>query len=149
MPTVEIRAIADTDFDAWLLLWKGYQRFYEVEIAESVTHATWARCLDPGEPMHAALAFVDGRALGLVHAIDHRSAWTIGDYCYLQDLFVAGNARGSGIGRALIEHVCAEARRRGACRVYWTTHEANRDAMLLYDRIAERSPFVQYRKYLT
>ena len=96
--------------------------------------------------MHAALAMVGEQALGLVHSIYHRSTWTTSDYCYLQDLFVADNARGNGIGRALIEHVYTDARRRGASRVYWTTHESNHNALQLYGRIADRSPFIQYRK---
>jgi GNAT superfamily N-acetyltransferase len=69
-----------------------------------------------------------------------------GDYCYLQDLFVSDDARGSGIGRALIAHVYAGARRRGASRVYWLTHESSHNAMPLYDRIADRSGFIQYPK---
>jgi GNAT superfamily N-acetyltransferase len=144
--SVEIKAIDNNDFDTWLPLWKGYQRFYEVDISESVTLKIWARFLDPAEPMHATLAMSGERALGLVHSIYHRSTWTTSDYCYLQDLFVEDDARGGGIGRALIEHVYADARRRGASRVYWTTHESNHDAMQLYDRIADRSPFIQYRK---
>lgn len=146
MKSIEIRAIDSNDFDIWLPLWKGYQQFYEVDIPESMTRETWARFLDPEEPMHAALAIALDRALGLVHSIYHRSAWTKGDDCYLQDLFVAHDARGRGIGRALIEHVYADAKRRGSPRVYWQTHESNHDAMQLYDRIADRSPFVQYRK---
>ena len=58
--------------------------------------------------MCAALAKVREQALGLVHSIYHRSTWATGDYCYLQDLFVADDARGSGSGRALIEHVYAD-----------------------------------------
>lgn len=146
MLSVEIKAIDHHDFDIWLPLWKGYQRFYEVDIPESVTLETWARFLDPVEPMYAALAMVGEQAVGLVHWLYHRSTWTIGDYCYLQDLIVADNARGGGIGRALIEHVYADATRRGVPRVYWTTHESNHNAMQLYDRIADRSPFIQYRK---
>jgi GNAT superfamily N-acetyltransferase len=146
MQSVEIKAIANNDFDIWLPLWKGYQRFYEVDIPESVTLKTWARLLDPVEPMCAALAMVGELALGLVHSIYHRSTWTTGDYCYLQDLFVADDSRGGGVGRALIEHVYAEARRRGASRVYWSTHESNHNAMQLYDRIAERPGFIIYRK---
>jgi len=149
MPLVEIKAVENDDFDIWRPLWAGYQRFYQVDIPESVTRETWRRFLDPAEPMHAALAMVDERALGMVHSIDHRSTWTTNDYCYLQDLFVADEARGSGIGRALIEHVYAEATRRGASRVYWTTHESNHDAMRLYEHIAERSGFIQYRKLLS
>ena len=98
--------------------------------------------------MHGSLAIVDERPLGLVHFIEHRSCWTVGNYFYLQDLFVAEEARGCGLGRALIEHVYAEAAKRGGSRVHWLTHETNREAMLLYDRIADRSGFVQYRKII-
>jgi GNAT superfamily N-acetyltransferase len=102
--------------------------------------------LDPKEPMGGALAWDGPTAVGLVHHIRHRSCWTIGDYVYLQDLFVSPDARGAGIGRKLIEHVYELARDRGCARVHWLTHETNTDAMLLYDRIAERSGFVQYRR---
>jgi GNAT superfamily N-acetyltransferase len=84
----------------------------------------------------------------MVHAIRHRSCWTIGDYTYLQDLFVAARCRGAGIGRRLIEHVYSAAAIQGCSRVHWLTHETNQDAMLLYDRIAQRSGFLQYRKVL-
>jgi GNAT superfamily N-acetyltransferase len=146
MQSVQIKAIENDDFDLWLPLWKGYQRFYDVDISRSVTLETWARFLDPAEPTHAALAMVGEQAIGLVHSIYHRSTWTTGDYCYLQDLFVADAARGGGIGRALVEHVYADAKRRGAPRVYWLTHESNHKAMQLYDRIADRSGLIHYRK---
>ena len=145
MQSVEIKAVDCNDFDIWLPLWKGYQRFYKVDIPLSVTRQTWARFSDPAEPMHAALATSGGQALGLVHSIYHRTTWATGDDCYLQDLFIAEDARGSGIGRALIEHVYADAKRRGVSRVHWLTHETNHNAMQLYDRIADRSGFIQYR----
>jgi GNAT superfamily N-acetyltransferase len=90
----------------------------------------------------------DDRLVGLVHYIQHRSCWTVGDYVYLQDLFVDPDLRGTGLGRALIEHVYARAAEAGASRVWWLTHESNAQAMLLYDRIADKSGFVQYRKVL-
>lgn len=119
------------------------------EIPEQTTRLTWARFLAADEPLWAAVAEQDGRAVGLVHWIFHRSTWTAAPYCYLQDLFVLPDRRGTGTGRKLIEHVYAKAREAGAARVYWLTHETNSEAMLLYDRIAERSGFVQYRKMLT
>jgi len=149
MLPVEIKAIEKDDFDSWLPLWKGYQQFYEVDIAESVTLKTWARFLDPNEPMHAALAMMGEHAFGLVHSVYHRSTWTTADYCYLQDLFVAADARGGGIGRALIEHVYAQAKHRGAARVHWLTHQTNSTGMRLYDSVGDRSGFVQYRRLLT
>lgn len=143
-----IRLVAPDDLDAWLPLWRGYQAFYRVEIAEATTRLTWQRLNDPAEPMWAALFWQDGRAVGLVQYLTHRSNWTQGDYCYLQDLFVAPETRGGGIGRALIAHAEAAARQMGCARLYWLTHETNVEAQQLYDRLAERSGFIQYRKIL-
>ena len=144
--SLEIRPVTAADHAAWLPLWQGYLDFYQAEITAEVSAITWQRFLEPAEPMHAALAWQDGRAVGLVHFIYHRSCWTVGDYCYLQDLFVADGLRGDGIGRRLIEHVYAQARADGASRVHWLTQESNSNARQLYDRIADRSGFIQYRK---
>jgi GNAT superfamily N-acetyltransferase len=145
---LEIRPVGAADHAAWLPLWQGYQRFYKTGIAAETSAVTWQRFLDPAEPMHAALAWRDGEAVGMVHWIFHRSSWTTGDYCYLQDLFVAEGLRGGGVGRQLIEHVYGAARAAGASRVHWLTHETNDVAMRLYDDIADRPGFVQYRKIL-
>ena len=81
-----------------------------------------------------------------MHYIFHRSTWTIGNYCYLQDLFTAEEARGKGAGQALIEAVYERAREAGASRVYWLTQESNEVARRLYDKLADRPGFIQYRK---
>jgi len=83
-----------------------------------------------------------------VHWIFHRSNWTREDSCYLQDLFVSPELRGAGVGRRLIEQVYGAARAAGSTRVHWLTHESNHGAMRLYERIAQRSGFVQYRQAL-
>lgn len=145
---IELKAPGVGDHSRWFRLWQGYQRFYRVEIAPEVTEETFRRLLDPAEPMWAAIAWRGDEALGLVHYIRHRSTWTTGDYCYLQDLYVEEAVRGLGLGRRLIEHVYAEAAAMGCSRVHWLTHETNTNAMQLYDRIADRSGFVQYRKLL-
>lgn len=146
--SIDIRPVTAQDHAAWLPLWQRYLDFYRSTVAEQTSATTWQRFIDPAEPMHAALAWQDGQAVGLVHFIYHRSCWTTGDYCYLQDLFVSADLRGGGIGRRLIEHVYAQARAAGASRVHWLTHETNHDAMQLYERIADRSGFIQYRKLL-
>ena len=138
---MKIRMANEADFSQWLLLWKGYQVFYKADIAESTTETTWSRFHDVTEPMHCAVAEVDGRLIGMVHYIQHRSCWATGDYLYLQDLFVDPDIRGKGVGRTLIQHVYAAAADAGASRVYWLTHDSNSDAMLLYDRIADKSGF--------
>ena len=146
MNTEKTRPFAAPEFDAWYPLWRAYQEFYKVDIAREASEVTWQRMLDPAEPMHGAFALSNGQPVGLVHYIEHRSCWTVADSCYLQDLFVESSQRGKGHGRVLIEHVYAHAQRTGCARVWWLTHESNKDAMLLYDNIADRSGFVQYRK---
>src|SRR6218665_958288 len=108
----------------------------------------WSGWPHGGEPMHGAVASMQGRVVGLVHYLFHRSTWTSGDYCYLQDLYVAPAARQLGCARQLIGHVYEEARKKGASRVYWLTHESNTTAMRLYDQVAERPGFIQYRHVL-
>lgn len=145
---VTIRPLSPGDQAAWQPLWRGYQSFYQVDIPPEVSAVTWRRLNDPAEPMAGALAWSEATAVGLVHHIRHRSCWTTADYCYLQDLYVAPELRGTGVGRQLIEYVYALAREQGLNRVYWLTHETNAEAMRLYDRIAERSGFLQYRHLL-
>ncbi len=150
MDTTTIRAVTEADCAAWAPLWQGYQAFYRVNIDAATTAETWRRLLDPAEPMHAVLAWRGepgrgGAAVGMANFLMHRSTWTTGDYCYLQDLFVDPGVRGGGIGAALIAHVRAEAEARGCSRLHWLTHETNTTAMRLYDRVAQRPGFVQYR----
>ena len=143
---MEIRAITVDDRMAWNKLWQDYQTFYKASIDADVTALTFDRLIDPAEPMHCLLVLQESEPVGLVHFIYHRSTWTSGDYCYLQDLFVDHAYRGRGLGRRLIQHVYEAAKSTGASRVHWLTHETNTDAMLLYDSIGERSGFVQFRK---
>ena len=141
-----IRPFQADDRAAWEPLWQGYLTFYKTSLAPEVTQTTWKRLLDPSEPMHGLVALLDGEVVGIVHYIYHRSTWTEGNYCYLQDLFTSEKARNRGVGRALIEAVYDRAKADGASRVYWLTHESNTSAQALYEKVAARSGFIQYRK---
>ena len=145
---IEIRPIGADERADWEPLWKGYQAFYKVVIPDETTTVIWGRLHDPSEPMGVLGAYVDGKLRGIVHYVFHRSCWSVGNYCYLQDLFVADGVRNLGLGRALIGAVEERARAAGASRVYWLTHETNTDARALYDKLAERPGFIQYRKLL-
>jgi GNAT superfamily N-acetyltransferase len=145
-PECTIRPVGIGERADWEPLWRGYQIFYEVDIPAATTDVTWARLHDPAELMGVLGAYVDGKLLGIVHYLFHRSCWTIGDYCYLQDLFVHPEARNRGLARALIAAVEGRARAAGASRVYWLTHETNAVGRALYDKVADRSGFIQYRK---
>lgn len=152
-----IREVARSDYAGWLPLWEGYNAFYgrsgPTALSPEITATTWERFFDPREPVHALVAEEltearpgkSARLVGLAHYLFHRSTIMLAETCYLQDLFTDEAVRGTGIGRALIEAVCDRARAAGSTRVYWQTHESNRTAMALYDRVAERSGFVVYR----
>ena len=143
-----IRAIVPADRAEWTRLWTAYLAFYETVLPEEIFASTWSRLLDPTEPTWGAMALQDGVPVGLVHWIYHRHNWTIADTCYLQDLFVAPEGRGRGFGKALIDHAAADATAKGSSRIYWLTHESNATARALYDKVAQRSGFIQYRQNL-
>lgn len=143
---IQIRPFRSGDREAWVPLWQGYLTFYKSTVPPEVTDTTWRRLNDAAEPIHGLAAVLDDRIVGIVHYIFHRSTWTTGNYCYLQDLFTAEEARGRGAGRALIEAVYERAEAEGASRVYWLTHETNTSAQALYDKLATRSGFIQYRR---
>jgi GNAT superfamily N-acetyltransferase len=143
-----VRSVKPGDFPQWSPLWEGYNSFYERVVPAEVTAMSWSRFFDAYEPVHAMVAEKDGELLGLVHYLFHRNTAMIAPTCYLQDLFTNAAARGKGVGRALIEAVYERAKVVGSPRVYWMTHEANLTAMKLYDQVAERSGFVQYRKQM-
>jgi GNAT superfamily N-acetyltransferase len=146
---VQVRAVQRADFPQWSELWDGYNAFYgragETGLAPETTRMTWSRFFDAYEPMHALVAEVAGRIVGLTHFLYHRSTIQIPPTCYLADLFTADAVRGQGVGRALIGAVYAHAKLAGSPRVYWQTQEGNTVAMRLYDQVAERSGFLVYR----
>jgi GNAT superfamily N-acetyltransferase len=152
MAALIVRPIARQDYDAWLPLWDGYNRFYgrfgPTALPAEITRMTWARFFDAYEPVHGLVAESEGKLVGLVHYLFHRSTTMIEPTCYLQDLFTDETARGRGVGRALIEAVYQRAKAAGGTRVYWLTHETNATARKLYDQVAESTGFIVYRKLL-
>jgi ribosomal protein S18 acetylase RimI-like enzyme len=143
---MNIRALEPGDREAWTSLWTDYLAFYETVLPPEMFATTWQRLHDADEPIWGALAIGPNGPVGLTHFIFHRSGWTMAPSCYLQDLYVAPEGRGQGFGKALIEHVTTEAGKLGTARVHWLTQESNATARALYDRVAERSGFIQYRK---
>lgn len=142
----EIRPLRPGDRSQWNTLWEGYLRFYRHHLEAVVTEGTWTRLLDPAARLHGLVAERDGALLGLVHYQFHPSSWSLRDYCYLEDLYVAPGARGGGVGRALIHGVYAEADRAKAANVYWLTQEFNAEGRALYDTLARRTSFIRYER---
>ncbi|WP_341957942.1 GNAT family N-acetyltransferase [Microbacterium sp. LWH13-1.2] len=140
-----ITAVTRDDFEEWSALWDGYLRFYGAEIADDVTRRTFDRIVGDRE-IHGAIARDDaGHAIGIVHWLTHPATWSDADYCYLEDLFVAAESRGSGAGRALIAHVRDWAEVQGCAKVYWLTQEGNTTARTLYERVATHTGYTHYQ----
>ncbi len=145
--TLTIRSLAAADESDWRRLWTAYLEFYESSVPEEVYRTTFARLLDPARTQqNGLLALRDGQAAGLVHYIFHPHNWRLEDVCYLQDLYTDPAFRGGGVGRALIEAVYAAADERGAPSVYWLTQDFNETARVLYDRVANLTPFIKYQR---
>ena len=146
--SVSVRRLEERDKPQWLALFKGYIEFYKATVADDVIEMTWQRLMAGQSDFHIALVAVDGTdtPVGLAHILFHRSTWSPTHYCYLEDLFVDPGQRLKGIGRALIKATYREADARGCTRTYWATQEFNYRARALYDQVATKSPFVQYRR---
>src|SRR5262249_28747287 len=142
----EIRPIRFEERAEWEPLWIAYQAFYKVVISDETTTVTWARLHDPAEPMDVLGAYIGGGALGRLAPPLLPPSPTIRGNSLPHALVFAEGARHLGLGRALIAAVEERARRAGASRVYWLTQESNATARALYDKLAERSGFIQYRK---
>jgi GNAT superfamily N-acetyltransferase len=145
---MRIRPPVAADHAAWLPLWQGYCTFYRETLPPAVTDGTWPRIIAADGAIRAVVAEDGGRLVGFATYLFHPSSWSLGSYCYLEDLFTAEDARGRGVARALIAAVAEAARSAGADRLYWMTHQDNATAQALYDRVAERTGFIQYRKPL-
>ncbi len=142
-----IRPIEAGDAAEWRRLWTGYLEYYQTSVSEEVYETSFARLLRGGDgEFRGLLALSDDGPVGLVHYLFHRHMWRVENTCYLQDLYAAPEARGTGVGRALIEAVYADADAEGCPSVFWLTQEFNHDARQLYDRIGTLTPFIRYNR---
>jgi GNAT superfamily N-acetyltransferase len=143
-----IRPVEGRDLAAWTPLWDGYNAFYgragDTALPAAVTRTLWHRFFDPSEPVFGIVAEEGGSLVGLSHYLFHRSTTRIELTCYLQDLFTAPEARGRGVGRALIRGVYQRAQEAGSRRVYWQTRDSNVEGRRLYDKVAMHDGFIVY-----
>ncbi|UUV04792.1 GNAT family N-acetyltransferase [Ruegeria sp. YS9] len=142
-----IRTLRAEDKSQWADMWRDYLAFYETALPDDVYETTFSRLLgDDPQDFSCFVAEQNGTLVGLTHYLFHRHAWKVEKVCYLQDLFAQPEARGAGVGRALIQAVYDEADRQGAPSVYWLTQEFNHTARKLYDRIGTLTPFIKYAR---
>lgn len=144
----EVRDANPSDESDFRRLWQGFCDGYGLTLAPEVTDFTWARLMDPANPLQARLALLDGRVQGFAIHQHHPSTWVLGDDGYLEDLYVDPSARGQGLGRALIEDLIAIGRARGWRRLYWLTEIENTTARRLYDQFCDNDGHIRYRMTL-
>ena len=143
--SLQLLPFTEADRDDWLKLWQAYLAFYKATLPEEVGHQTWRRMIDPDGDIEGFKATdADGKMIGMVTFLYHGTTWSAGARCYLHDLFTLPESRGHGVGRLLINAVYDAAREAGAEQVYWLTQEFNYHGRILYDKVADRTPFIKY-----
>ena len=146
--SITIRHLDTGDRAGWEPLFRGYLEFYKSSLNDDVIDETWVRLMSDDPQFHVGLCAIEpgGNLIGIAHIIFHRSTWSKSYYCYLEDLFVTPDVRAKGIGRQLVDAVYVEADAHECTRTYWATQEFNYRARGLYDQVATKSPFLQYRR---
>ena len=146
--SIVIRDPTAEDEADWRRLWAGYNAFYESQVEEPVTAATWRRLRLKSDGLFGRVAVYDGAIAGFTACVLHAGTWTQQPICYLEDLFVDPALRGKGIGEALIDDLIVRAHDLGWSRIYWHTRENNEVARRLYDKFAKADDFVRYRLFV-
>ncbi|HVS99208.1 MAG TPA: GNAT family N-acetyltransferase [Solirubrobacterales bacterium] len=144
---VEVGAVREEELEALLPLIAAYQRFYEVEDVDTDRNrAFFRRFVAPSDDGRLIAARDEsGAILGYACLYWHFSSLQATETVLMNDLFVAPEARGGGIGRALIEASAAVARERGAAWLEWATAPDNHTAQRLYDSLTgEKSTWLEY-----
>ncbi|MFE6870412.1 GNAT family N-acetyltransferase [Kitasatospora sp. NPDC057692] len=140
-----VRAPAEADFEAWRELFRGYCAFYRVPAPDEKAGLVWSWLTDPAHELDGLLVRdADGTPVGLAHYRPFVRPLHGAVAGFLDDLFVAPAARGSGAVDLLLARLREIAAERGWNAVRWITAEDNYRARGLYDRVATRIPFVTY-----
>jgi GNAT superfamily N-acetyltransferase len=143
--TVTVRRVEDNEFFTWLDLYAGYGEFYEQPVTDEKALLVWSWLSDPENELEAWFAVdEEGTPIGLAHVREFVRPLDGSKGLYLDDLFVAPDARGAGAGTALLNRLKETAKERGLTVVRWITAEDNETARRLYDAVAEKTTWVTY-----
>jgi len=146
--SLQIRAATSADVPVIAELIRGLARFEKLEHEVVMTEDLLATALFGQRPYAEVLLAVDeDRPVGFALFFHNFSTFLGRPGIYLEDLFVVPEDRGSGIGRALLEHLARLAVDRGCGRLEWAVLDWNRDAISFYERLGARpnSDWTVYR----
>ena len=140
-----IRPARDDDFFPWLTLYERYAEFYETRLTDESSVRTWQWITRGDHGLRAFLAETDdGELVGLAHVRTVAQPLEGTTALYLDDLFVADSARGTGVATQLLDALRSLAATEGHSGVSWITAEDNATAQRVYDRVATRTSWVTY-----
>lgn len=142
-----IAAVTESDLPDLLPLMRAYCEFYEVSPADGDLLAmSRAIIADPQrEGIQLIARDAQGSPLGFATIFWSWSTLSGSRIGVMNDLFVAPNARGAGVARALIAACQERCREHGASSLSWQTARDNFRAQALYDGIgARRAEWLDY-----
>ena len=142
---ITIRPLAPADRPEWEGLYAGYAEFYKVSQTPEMRATVWGWLMDAAHSTQGLVAVAeDGALIGLTHFRPYARPLAAATGGFLDDLFVAPAARGTGAADALINAVAAQGRAQGWTVIRWITADDNYRARSLYDKIADRTKWVTY-----
>ena len=141
---VVVRAVTEEDRASWRKLYRGYRDFYKVPHSDEAIDTVWSWLHDSDHETRGLVALVDGVPLGLAHYRTFARPLSASHGLFLDDLFTSSEARGRGVGSALLARLAEIVRDENATVVRWITAGDNATARSLYDRVSMQTPWVTY-----
>lgn len=140
MSSIALRQAAPKDAATLLALVRALAEYERAPADVVATESDYVRALGATPPeMEALIAEGGGRALGFALFFPTWSTWRGRPGIHLEDLFVVPEARGRGIGRALLSRIAALAVERGCARLEWQVLHWNEPALGFYRSLGARS----------
>jgi len=96
------------------------------------------RSMREAEGTRYALAYQDGRAVGLACFAVLRPGFRLSGLLFVKELFVESHARGQEVGAQLMRWLAGYARAQGVTRIDLTTESSNSGAQAFYERLGGR-----------
>ena len=143
--SVQVRPLGDKDFFPWLGLFEGYSEFYKSDLTDEKALRVWSWIIDKNHDLDGAVAVDEnGDFVGftLYRAVPRTLSGDVG--LFVDDLFVAPDARDTGIGRALMDFAKEYAKAHNYSSLQWVTAADNKTAQKLYDEVGTRTSWVTY-----